>query len=248
MKSQTLCSSKSVSSAYAHCMILTMYSCLEARYSDGSSLTAMEKRAHVTLLIQAGADTTGTALGSILRFILTHPSVLARARTEIETAETNGLLSTPIRYEETRQHLPFFGACIKEGLRLNPPATNLFARITPKGGKVIDGHFIPGGTEITSHSYTIQRNRALYGQDAEEFRPERWMISENRNFELEAAQFTFGMGSRVCLGRDIALMEMYKLLPEVRFSSNSDFPGLFTNFIDYTSLRYRCRTAWQIRR
>jgi cytochrome P450 len=51
--------------------------------------------------------------------------------------------------------------------------------------------------------------------DPEDFRPERWMISEKKCFELEAAQFTFGMGSRVCLGKDIALMELYKLLPEV---------------------------------
>jgi cytochrome P450 len=180
----------------------------------------MQKRAHVTLLIQAGADTTGTALGSILRFLVTHPSALARARAEIDSADQSQLLSNPIRFEETRKHLPFFVACIKEGLRLNPPAPNLFARIVPKGGKVIDGHFVPAGTEVTSHSYTVQRDRSMYGSDAEEFNPERWMVSEKRNFELEAAQFTWGTGPRVCLGKDIALMEMYKLLPEVSFLSN----------------------------
>jgi cytochrome P450 len=169
-------------------VLLTPSSCLEARYANGSPLTATEKRAHVTLLIQAGADTTGTALGSILRFILTNPSALTRVRAEIETAGANGLLSTPIRYEETRQYLPFFVACIKEGLRLNPPATNLFARIAPGSGKTIDGHFVPGGTEITSHAYTVQRNKELYGEDAEEYKPGRWMVSERRNFELEAAQ------------------------------------------------------------
>ena len=195
--------------------MLNILSCLDARFADGSPLTPLQKRAHVTLLIQAGADTTGTALGSILRFLVTQPAALARARAEIERADKDNLLSTPIQYEETRQHLPFFVACIKEGLRLNPPATNLFARVAPEGGKVIDGHFVPGRTEITSHAYTVQRNKALYGEDAEEFEPERWMISEKRNFELEAAQFTFGVGPRVCLGKDIAMMELYKLLPEV---------------------------------
>lgn len=175
----------------------------------------MQKRAHVTLLIQAGADTTGTALGSILRFLLTNPSALARTREELESAGKAGYLSQPILYEETRKHLPFFVACIKEGLRLNPPATNLFARLVPVNGKVIDGQVIPGGTEVTTHAYIVQRDKDFYGDDAADFNPERWMVNDKRNFELEAAQFTFGMGPRVCIGKDIGLMELHKLLPEV---------------------------------
>lgn len=194
-----------------------MLSCLDARYSDGSPLTPIEKRAHVTLLIQAGADTTGTALGATLRFILNNPAVLARVRAEIATAEAGGLLSSPIRYDESRQHLPYFVACIKESLRLQPPAPNLFGRVIPQGGKVIDGHYVPGGAEVTCYAYSVQRDTAFYGEDAEEYKPERWMQSDQRTFELEAAQFTFGMGSRVCLGKDVALMELHKLLPEVSF-------------------------------
>lgn len=190
-------------------------SCLDARFPDGSTLTPSQKRAHVTLLIQAGADTTATAMGCILRFLVTNPSAYAKARAEIDKADQANSLSTPIQFEETRQHLPYFVACIKEGLRLQPPGTNLYARIAPNEGKAIDGHFVPGGTEITSYAYCVQRDRTLYGDDAEEFRPERWMETEERTFELEAKQFTFGMGSRVCLGKDVAIMEMYKLLPEV---------------------------------
>lgn len=194
------------------------FSCLDARYADGSPLTPSQKRAHVTLLIQAGADTTGTALGSTLRFMALDKEVFARSRQEIDAADKAGHLSNPIQYEETRQHLPFFASCIKEGLRLNPPASNLFARVAPKGGKIIDGHFIPEGTEITAHAYTVQRDKRLYGEDAEKFKPERWLESEKKNFEFEAAQFTFGVGPRVCLGKDIATMELYKLLPEVSFN------------------------------
>ena len=84
---------------------------------------------------------------------------------------------------------------------------------------MIDGHFIPEGTEITAYAYVTQRNKKFYGEDAEEFNPDRWLESEKRNFELEAAQFTFGVGSRVCLGKDVAIMELYKLLPEVSSKS-----------------------------
>lgn len=145
-----------------------------------------------------------------------NPGCFDRAYQEIRTADEAGLLSSPIQYTESRQHLPYFAACIKEGLRLNPPATGFFSRIVPAGGKIIDGHFVPGGTEVTSHAYSIQRNKDVYGEDADEFKPERWMVSEKRSYELDAAQFTFGHGHRGCIGKDIASLEMHKLLPEVR--------------------------------
>lgn len=158
-------------------------------------------------------------MGCILRFLATNTSKLAKAREEIDRADKSGLLSAPIQFEETRRHLPYFIGCIKEGLRLQPPGTNLYARVTPKEGKVIDGHFIPEGTEVTSYAYCVQRDQKLYGEGAERFEPERWLEGQKRTFELEAAQFTFGMGSRVCLGKDVAVMEMYKLLPEVSAQS-----------------------------
>jgi cytochrome P450 len=110
----------------------------------------------------------------------TTPGVFARARAEIDKADSAGHLSTPIQYEETRRHLPYFVACIKEGVRLNPPATNLFARIAPKGGKVIDGHFVPEGTEITTYAYVMQRDKELYGEDANSFRAESWKARSGR--------------------------------------------------------------------
>ncbi|KAI8288094.1 hypothetical protein K4K60_011683 [Colletotrichum sp. SAR11_57] len=138
---------------------------LEARI-DGKPLTSSQKRAHVTLLIQAGADTTGTALGSTLRFLLTHPLALARARAEISAADQAGHLSPTIQYQETRTHLPFFVACIKEAIRLHPSATNLFARVAPAGGKVVDGTWVPTGAEITANAWVVQRDPRLLRNDA----------------------------------------------------------------------------------
>ncbi|KAI8245135.1 hypothetical protein K4K55_002951 [Colletotrichum sp. SAR 10_96] len=138
---------------------------IEARI-DGKPLTSSQKRAHVTLLIQAGADTTGTALGSTLRFLLTHPLALARARAEISAADQAGHLSPTIQYEETRTHLPFFVACIKEAIRLHPSATNLFARVAPAGGKVVDGTWVPAGAEITANAWVVQRDPRLLRNDA----------------------------------------------------------------------------------
>ncbi|RAH76349.1 cytochrome P450 [Aspergillus japonicus CBS 114.51] len=192
-----------------------MQHALDARLPSGEPLSPAQRRAHVVLLIQAGADTTGTTMGSALRFLLLHPTAWARCRAEIDAADQQGLLSHPIQYEETRQHLPFLVACLKETMRLNPSATNLFARICPPGGKTIDGHHIPAGTEMACHAYTLQRSAEVYGSDANEFRPERWLESPQRTRELEAAQFTFSVGPRTCLGKDVATLEMWKLIPEI---------------------------------
>ncbi|KAL1856139.1 hypothetical protein Plec18170_004008 [Paecilomyces lecythidis] len=190
-----------------------MQYCLEARL-NGEPLTNVQRVAHVTLLIQAGADTTGTGLGSTFRFLVSNRDKMKRAAAEIEAAEKAGKLSTPAKYEEVRQHLPYIVACIKEGLRLNPPATNLLGRVTPNEGTVIDGYYIPAGLDVTSYAYVVHRDTESYGPDAEAFRPERWLESESPTM-LDSNSFVFGMGARICLGKDIAIMELYKLVTEV---------------------------------
>ncbi|KAL4970926.1 cytochrome P450 [Aspergillus stella-maris] len=168
-------------------------------------------------------------MGCALRFILQHPTVYARCQLEIDEADKKGLLSHPIRYEETGQHLPYVIACLKESARLHPSATNLFARVCPKGGKVIDGHYIPGETEISSHAYVVQRDPALYGADFNEYNPERWMQGKAQFRELDSAQFVFGMGPRTCLGKDVAMLEQWKLVPEIlrQFYIEFKHPGKY---------------------
>jgi cytochrome P450 len=182
-------------------------------------LSAEQKRAHATLLIQAGADTTGTSLGSTLRFVATNPVSKSKAVEEIQRADAEGKLSNPILHEETVNHLPYTLACIKEALRLHPPASNLFARVSGKQGQLIDGHYVPSGVEVTSNAYVVQRDPELYAPDPQAFRPERWLGDKDKAQELETMSFVFGIGARICLGKDIALMELYKLIPEVSGSS-----------------------------
>lgn len=190
-------------------------SCLDARM-NGKPLSPIQKRSHCLLLIQAGADTTATGLGSTLRFLTTHPDKKRKAEQEIQDADSKGLLSTPVKYEEARLHLPYFAACIKESLRLHPPATNFFARVVGQEGKNILGYYIPPGTEITSNAYIVQRDAEYYAPDPEAFRPERWLEDDAKAAEMDAVSFVFSMGPRVCLGKDIAILELHKLLPEVR--------------------------------
>jgi hypothetical protein len=164
-------------------------SCIDARI-DGKPLSEDQKRAHITLLIQAGSDTTSNSLSAIFRLLVTNLDKLDRAYEEIRAADKAGKLSSIVKYDEARTHLPFTTACIKESMRLAPPASFLFARVTPKEGSIIDGVFIPGGTEVTTHHYIVHLDPKLYAPDPNTFRPERWLESAEMCSKLEAATLT----------------------------------------------------------
>ena len=66
---------------------------------------------------------------------------------EIDSGVNSGSISCPIKDQEARA-LPYLQACIKEGLRLYPPATALSKKEVPPEGVVVNGVHVPGGTDI----------------------------------------------------------------------------------------------------
>ena len=96
-------------------------------------------------------------------------------------------------------------------LRLYPvfPQMNRIARIDtvlPRGGGP-DGKlpvFAPAGTGFDTSWYNLHRLKSVWGEDAEEFRPDRW----KGGFKPDSSQYMpFGMGPRSCLGRVKARVE-----------------------------------------
>ena len=73
--------------------------------------------------------------------------MLWRLRAEIDEVVNNGSISSPIQDCEARA-LPYLQACIKEGLRMFPPATGRLPKEVPPEGDTFNGVFLPGGTEI----------------------------------------------------------------------------------------------------
>jgi cytochrome P450 len=87
-------------------------------------------------------------------------------------------------------------------------------RNTPPSGATICGEYFPAGVTVGCNPYIINRDRSVFGEDADVFRPERW-LDEKRAKEMEKSFLTFGYGSRTCVGKNISLMEMQKLVPQL---------------------------------
>lgn len=111
--------------------------------------------------------------------------------------------------------MKYLQAVIKECLRCHPALGEVLPRVVPPGGVSLCDEFIPEGTVIGCNAWTIHQDKGVFGEDADVFRPERWIDnSEETIRRMEALSFHFGAGNRICIGRHIALLEMSKFIPE----------------------------------
>lgn len=106
-------------------------------------------------------------------------------------------------------------------MRVHPGVAMLLERYVPDTGlKLPNDDFVPPGTSVGINPFVVNRNKAVWGVDADEFRPERWLQApgesdtafQERLRLFNATDLTFGGGSRMCLGRHLALLETYKIV------------------------------------
>ncbi len=112
---------------------------------------------------------------------------------------------------------PTLKAVILEGLRIHPPFTGLPFKVVPPGGDTIDGKHVPAGTLVAPNFWATGRNTAVFGADADVFRPGRWLEAggEERAEMRRVAELVFGYGRWGCAGKMIAFLELNKVFVEV---------------------------------
>jgi cytochrome P450 len=164
----------------------------------------------------AGSDTTAISLRAIFYNLLRNPDKLAKLHAELQNlqdenaANQDGQIFT---WNAVRE-LPYLSAVINESLRTHPAVGLPLERIVPAQGLHVSGTSIPGGTIIGCSAWTLHLDSQVWGARPEHWIPERWIdASPTQKSEMKNRLFSFGAGSRTCVGKNISYLEMYKLVP-----------------------------------
>lgn len=154
-------------------------------------------------------------------YIITNPRIATCLLSELTAAslghDTSLSSSDPVISDSQARSLPYLQAVIKEGLRVHPTVVGLQSKEVPAGGDIWKGVRLPGGTHVGVCYWGLMRRPDVWGDDAAEFRPERWLESPPENLRAmeDAWELVFGYGRWQCLGKNVALMELNKVFVEV---------------------------------
>ncbi|KAK0482217.1 cytochrome P450 [Armillaria novae-zelandiae] len=203
--------------------------------------TRLEERellGQMNIIILAGHETTSNTLCFALFEMCKRPELQETLRKEIRATERvirdrGDIQFTPSDFEA----MPFLSAMVKETLRFHPVAYNLHrvagkddllplsSPITTTSGKVLHELPIPKGLHIDVSVAAYNRNKEIFGDDADVFNPDRWLRDASPKSKtalgVYANLFTFAGGSRSCIGWRFAVMELYAFMIELL--SNFEF-------------------------
>jgi cytochrome P450 len=163
----------------------------------------------------AGSDTTACTLRAVFYLLLRNPEKMGKLLHELDQLEqTNDSESVPlVTWSEVRD-LPYLGAVIKEALRCFPAVGLPLERIVPAAGMTVCGYFLPCETIVGCNAWALHQNQDIFGDDSDIFRPERWLDRpKDKIGAMNTYLLAFGAGSRSCIGKNISLLEIYKLVP-----------------------------------
>ena len=168
----------------------------------------------------AGTGSISACLTMILYHLGTHPEWQTRILDEVkyEAYLSNPEISLDMVPYLWLSRCPALSAVINESLRVSPPFPAAFPRdIAPGAENAIPGlpMPLPLGTTVQANVYVVSHSREFWGDDADEWRPSRWLDGDKR---LEEGFLIFGRGGRSCVGKDISRMALMKVIFAVSFS------------------------------
>ncbi|KAK4985549.1 hypothetical protein LTR50_005885 [Elasticomyces elasticus] len=176
---------------------------MEGKDEHGNKLGRSELTAEALTQLIAGSDTTSNTSCALLFHCLMHPRVVKKLQQEVDQAIPN--IDTVPNFEQVR-NLPYLDMVIRETMRIHSTSSLGLPRMVPPGNGIeILGRHFPQATVLSVPSYTIHHSKAVWGSDADEFRPERW---EKATEKQKDAFIPFSYGPRACVGRNVAEMEL----------------------------------------
>ncbi|CAL9054417.1 unnamed protein product [Musa banksii] len=159
----------------------------------------------VISFLLAGRDAVASGLTSFFLLLSRHADVAAAMRDEIASV-TKGDGDDVVSYERLKE-MHYVHAAIYESMRLFPPV-QFDSKFCLEDDVLPDGTFVSRNTRVTYHPYAMGRMESIWGPDWGEFKPERWLRRGVFTPESLFKYPVFQAGQRVCLGKELAMVEM----------------------------------------
>ncbi|RPD54880.1 cytochrome P450 [Lentinus tigrinus ALCF2SS1-7] len=193
--------------------------------AEEDRLPEEELLGQMSTFIFAGMDTTSNALSMTLFLLAQHPEVQEKLRQEIIEASN----SEDIGYD-TLVSLPYLDAVCRETLRLHAPVTRVFREaredavlplsqpVRGLDGKMMQEIPVQKGTVVVVGLLSSNQNKQVWGEDALEWKPERWLtplpdsVAEAKIPGVYSNLMTFLGGGRACIGFKFSQLEMKVVL------------------------------------
>jgi benzoate 4-monooxygenase len=176
---------------------------MEGRDETGAKLGRAELTAEALTQLIAGSDTTSNTSCAILYWITKTPGVLEKLQKELDEAIPAGV---EVPSYDMVKDLPYMQKVINETLRIHSTSSLGLPRLVPPGeGITILGVHFPAYTVLSVPAYTIHHSKEIWGDNADEFVPDRW---DNLTERQKNGFIPFSYGPRSCVGRNVAEMEL----------------------------------------
>lgn len=164
-------------------------------------------RSELLNILLAGRDTTASMLSNVWFELANRPDVWRRLRREVDALD--GAFPTFERLKDMK----YLRAVLNESLRLHPvvPENDRQAEVDtvlPVGGGEDEKSpvFVKKGQLVHWSLYSMHRRKDLYGEDAEDFKPERWLDEGGKKgLRVGWEYLPFNGGPRICIGRRFLL-------------------------------------------
>ncbi|XP_019451284.1 PREDICTED: cytochrome P450 94C1-like [Lupinus angustifolius] len=158
----------------------------------------------VISFLLAGRDTVAAGLTGFFSLLSKNPKVEEIIREELN--RVLGPVQESPTYDQMR-HMHYLNAAVHESLRLFPPV-QFDSKYAEEDDVLPDGTIVKKGSRVTYHPYAMGRMEKIWGPDCLEFKPERW-LKDGLFVQVDPFKYpVFQAGSRICLGKDLALMNM----------------------------------------
>ncbi|TLD05448.1 uncharacterized protein PgNI_09239 [Pyricularia grisea] len=191
---------------------------LEVQRAQPDVVDRQRVLSYLSINMLAGADTTAITIKAVLYYALRTDGVWGKL---VAACGDAGLEPGEIPSFAQSRAVPYLEAVVREAMRVHPGVAMVLPRCVPDGGlELPDGKVVPPGTSVGMNPFVLGRNRTVWGPDADDYKPERWLRADGETEEaftarlavMNAADLTFGAGSRVCLGKHLGLLQAYKVV------------------------------------